>query len=154
MTNLPNPNLANIVLVEDSLGDIEYIKSILKRHNVFFNLHICRDGQELLDFLYKKGKFSNAVRPDFILMDLNLPKLKGKEILKIIHKDNALGLLSISILTSSEFEEDIVQCYKHGAKFYMRKPFDINLFLAIINKIEGLIIQMVENCINIYRVKR
>ncbi|MBL0941986.1 MAG: response regulator [Alphaproteobacteria bacterium] len=153
MSKLPQRNLANIVLVEDSLGDIEYIKSILKKHNILFNLHICRDGQEILDFLYKKGEYATAEQPDLILLDLNLPKIKGKEILEIINKDKTLSPLPISILSGSEFEEDIMQCYKHGAMFYMHKPFDINLFLEIINKIEGLMAQMAGESINIYRVK-
>ncbi|MGV8947633.1 MAG: response regulator [Lutibacter sp.] len=138
MDNLPEHKLANIILVEDNLFDIEYIKSIFKKNNMVFNWNIFRDGQEILDFLNTIPLSSKIDYPDIILLDLNLPKITGIEILKFIQNNKVLKKIPVFILSDSHFKEDILDSYKNGAKFYMHKPFKINQFLESIKKINTI----------------
>lgn len=138
MHNFSEYKLANIFLVEDNIFDIEYIKSVLKINNIIFNLKIFRDGQEILYFLENIDVLAEIDWPNLIILDLNLPKIDGSEILKIIQKNETLKQIPIFILSGSHFEEDTVYSYKNGAKFYMHKPFNINQFLQNIEKVKNI----------------
>lgn len=139
--------LANIVFFEDNIVDIEYTKCILKNNKIIFNMHVCRDGMEALDFLYKRGAFIKAVKPDIIFLDLNLPKLDGKKILKIVKNDQNLNSISIVILSGSSFEKDIEESYQLGAQFYVGKPFKISNFLKIVEVLDNVNLKIVEDYI-------
>ena len=138
MNDLFEYKLANIIFVEDNIFDIEYMNYIFKKHNIVCNLTIFRDGQEILNFLEKIDSLNEINYPDIILLDLNLPKIDGSQILKITKNNEVLKTIPIFILSGSHFEEDIVNSYNDGSKFYMHKPFEIDQFLENVKKIENI----------------
>ncbi len=129
--------VVEILLVEDSPGDIRLTQEALKDSKISNNLHIAMDGEEALAFLKKEGKFSEKPRPDLILLDLNLPKKDGREVLAEIKKDNDLKRIPVVVLTISEAEEDILKSYNLYANCYITKPLDLNQFLKVILSIEN-----------------
>ncbi len=126
-----------ILLVEDNPGDIDLTSEALEDSKIKNNLHIAIDGQEALDFLYKKGKFKDSPTPDIILLDLNLPKVDGREVLENIKAHKNLRRIPVVILTSSKAEEDIIKTYDLHANCYIQKPLDFDNFLEIVRKIES-----------------
>ncbi len=126
-----------ILLVEDNPGDIDLTSEALEDSKINNNLHIAIDGQEALDFLYKKGKFKDSPTPDIILLDLNLPKVDGREVLENIKAHKNLRRIPVVILTSSKAEEDIIRTYDLHANCYIQKPLDFDNFLEIVRKIES-----------------
>jgi len=129
--------LVEILLVEDNPGDIRLTQEGLKETKMLNNLHVAMDGVEALDFLLKRGKHTNATRPDLILLDLNLPKIDGRELLKQIKTDENLKRIPVVILTSSRAEEDIIKTYNLHANCYITKPVDFNQFLHVIRSIDN-----------------
>ncbi len=107
-------------------------------------IHVAEDGEEALDFLYRRGKFRDAVRPDVILLDLNMPRKDGREVLKEIKQDNNLCDIPIVILTSSEADRDIIKSYKLHANCYIIKPVDFEKFLEVVKAIENFWLQIVK----------
>lgn len=126
----------DILLVEDNLADIELTKEALHDGNVANTLHVVRDGEEALKFLKQAGPFSNAKRPDLVLLDLNLPKISGREVLDQIKQDQALKSIPVIVLTTSKDEEDILRSYKLHANSYITKPVDFDQFATVIRSIE------------------
>src|ERR1700733_14863801 len=116
------PQLIEILLVEDNEGDIELTREAFKDSKVRNNIHVVRDGQAALDFIYRKNPYENAVRPDVVLLDINLPKKDGKKVLKNIKNDPVFKQIPVVILTSSEAEKDIVKSYELHANCYIAKP--------------------------------
>ncbi len=129
--------IVEILLIEDSPGDIRLTQEALKESKISNNLHIVMDGEEAMDFLKKKGKFSESPRPDLILLGLNLPKKDGREVLAEIKEDKDLRRIPVVILTISEAEEDILKTYNLYANCYITKPVDLNQFLKVILSIEN-----------------
>ena len=125
-----------ILLVEDNPGDVRLTVEALKEGKVTNNLRVAKDGEEALDCLYQRGNFSKCVRPDIILLDLNLPKKDGREVLKIIKTDDNLKLIPVVVLTTSKAEEDILKSYDYHANCYITKPIDMNEFLRVIRMTE------------------
>lgn len=125
-----------ILLVDDNPGDIRLTQEALKESKVFNNLHIVEDGMEALEFLRKKGRFKNEITPDIILLDLNLPKRNGREVLTEIKNDDLLKKIPVVILTISRAEEDILKSYELHANCYITKPVDMNQFIKIVRSIE------------------
>ena len=125
-----------ILMVEDNPGDVRLTKEALKDNKIKNNLHVCVDGEEALDFLFRRGKFEGAVRPDLILLDLNLPKLDGRDILKAIKNEPELRRIPVVVLTSSEAEEDIARSYDLYANSYITKPVDFDQFFQVVKTIE------------------
>jgi CheY-like chemotaxis protein len=133
-----------ILLVEDNPGDVRLTKEALKDARVINNLHVVDDGVEALDFLNRQGKHLNAVRPDLILMDLNLPKKDGREVLGEIKADPGLRQIPVVILTTSKAEEDILKTYDLHANCYITKPVDLEKFIEVISAIEDFWLSIVK----------
>lgn len=132
-----------ILLVEDDPGD-ELITREALEHNKFQNrLHVAHDGEEGLDFLYKRGQFEGAPRPDLILLDLNLPKYGGRQLLETVKSDADLARIPVVVLTTSSAEEDIVRSYKLHANAYVAKPVDLDQFISAVRQIDEFFLQVV-----------
>jgi chemotaxis family two-component system response regulator Rcp1 len=125
-----------ILLVEDNAVDIRLTQEALKEGKVHNNLHVARDGEEALDFLFRRGAFKDAVRPQLILLDLNLPRVDGREILKLIKEDKDLRRIPVVVLTTSRADEDIVRTYDLNVNCYITKPVDMNQFIEIVKAID------------------
>lgn len=125
-----------ILLVEDNPIDVMVTQEALDRVKVQTNLHVAYDGVEALDFLNRKGKYSEAPRPDIILLDLNLPKKDGREVLAEVKESQTLRRIPIVILTTSKAEEDIFRSYELHANCFITKPVDLDQFVAIVLSIE------------------
>ena len=125
-----------IMLLEDNPGDVRLTMEALKEAKVSNNLNIVIDGEEAMAFLRKEGKFSNAPKPDLILLDLNVPKKDGREVLKEIKADKNFRFIPVVILTSSQVDEDIINAYDQHANCYITKPVDLDQFMKIVASIE------------------
>jgi len=125
-----------ILLVEDNPGDVRLTREALKEGKVLNNLHVVNDGVEAIAFLRREGKYASAVRSDIILLDLNLPKKDGREVLAEIKNDPDLKRIPVVILTVSEAEEDIIKTYNLHANCYITKPVDFDRFLEVVKAIE------------------
>ena len=125
-----------ILLVEDNPGDIRLTQEALKEGKILNNLSIVTDGVEAMAFLRREGRYGNAPRPELILLDLNLPKKDGREVLAEIKTDPNLKLIPVVVLTSSEAEQDILKSYKLHANCYISKPVDWDQFMEVVKSIE------------------
>ena len=126
-----------ILLVEDNPGDVRLTKEALKEGKVYNNLHWAKDGVEAMEFLRRQGKHANAPRPDIILLDLNLPKKDGREVLVEIKRDNELRLIPVVVLTTSKAEEDVLKSYELNANCYVTKPVDLDQFIRVVQSRDG-----------------
>jgi two-component system, chemotaxis family, response regulator Rcp1 len=126
-----------ILLVEDNPADVRLTREALKEGKVRNNLHVARDGVEALEFLRQEGQFGDAVRPDLILLDLNLPKRDGRQVLEEIKSDSSLRQIPVVILTSSQAEQDIAKAYDLHANCYVSKPVDLDQFIKVVRSIES-----------------
>lgn len=133
----------HILLVEDNEGDILLTKEAFAESKIFNSVSVARDGEEALDFLYKRGRFAHVLEPDLILMDINLPKLDGKEVLVEIKKDPLLRSIPVVMLTTSSSEKDIMESYRNYANCYITKPVDLDKFLNIVDHIQEFWISIV-----------
>ena len=125
-----------ILLVEDNPADVRLTTEALKEEKIYNNLHVVTDGVEAIAFLRREGKYAKAVRPDLILLDLNLPKKDGREVLKEIKNDDNLKIIPVVVLTVSKSEEDILKSYNLHANCYITKPVDLNQFMKVIRSIQ------------------
>lgn len=144
MENIGNIRPINILLVEDNPGDVRLIKEGLLEDKVFQEMHVTKDGEEALDFLRREGRYSEAPRPDLILLDLNLPKKDGREVLAEIKNDPELRHIPVVILTTSEAEQDILRIYEHHANCYITKPVDLEQFIKVVKSIEDFWLTIVK----------
>ncbi len=126
----------NILLVEDNAGDIRLVKEGLKEGKLYHNLHVVEDGEKAMEFLRQEAEFSGAPRPDIVLLDLNLPRKDGREVLAEIKNDMKLKNIPIIVLTTSDAEQDITKTYEHHANCYVTKPVDFEQFNRVIAAIE------------------
>jgi two-component system, chemotaxis family, response regulator Rcp1 len=126
-----------ILLVEDNPVDVLMTRHALKEAKVYNNLYVTEDGEEAMDFLYRHGKYTDAPRPDLILLDLNLPKKSGREILTEIKQDPRLLHIPVVVLTTSEEERDVAMCYQLHGNCFITKPVDMEQFTQVIKSIEG-----------------
>ncbi len=133
-----------ILLVEDSPGDVRLIKEALKEGNVRTHLSVTEDGEEALNYLRRKGRYAEAIRPDLILLDLHLPKKDGREVLAEIKADPDLKRIPVVILTTSESEQDILKSYDLHANCYVTKPVHLDKFIAVVKAIENFWLTMVK----------
>jgi CheY-like chemotaxis protein len=136
MKNNNNIKPIEILLVEDNDGDILLTKRALQKSKLSNNLHVVKDGTEALAFLRNKGKYKNAVRPDLILLDLNLPMKNGQEVLSDIKKDDKLKRIPVVVLTTSSRDEDIRKSYDLHANCYITKPLNMDQFISVVNSID------------------
>ena len=125
-----------ILLVEDNPGDVDLAREALENSKVHNTLHVVGDGEAAMAFLRRKGKHAGAPRPDLVLLDLNLPKKNGREVLAEIKADADLKSIPVVILTSSKAEEDILKTYSLHANCYITKPIDLNHFVKVVQAIE------------------
>lgn len=125
-----------VLLVEDNPGDVRLTREALREGKMRINLHVASDGVEALDFLRSRGPHADAVRPDLILLDLNLPKKDGREVLEDIKADPALRFIPVVVLTSSQAEQDIRRAYDLHANCYVTKPVDLDQFFHVVRSIE------------------
>jgi len=128
---------AEILLVEDNPGDVRLAVEALREGQVGNNLRVATDGVEALAYLRREGSFVDAPRPDLILLDLNLPRKDGREVLAELKVDEALRTIPVVILTSSKADEDIARSYDLHANCYLTKPVDLDEYLAVVKAIEG-----------------
>ena len=124
-----------VLLVEDSPGDVRLTKEVFRDTNMDIRLHVASDGLEAMAFLRQKGDHANAPRPDLILLDLNLPKMDGRQVLAQIKEDANLKTIPTVILTTSESEADIVKSYQLQANCYLSKPVQLDAFENIVKSI-------------------
>ncbi len=124
-----------ILLVDDNIGDVVLTKEALKAAEFASHVSVVRDGIEAIEFLRHSGKFANARRPDLILLDINMPRKNGCEVLEEIRCDEDLRLIPIVILTSSEAEEDIRRSYELGANCFVTKPADLDEMVKVVQAI-------------------
>jgi CheY-like chemotaxis protein len=125
-----------ILLVEDNPGDVRLTKEALREGKIYNNLHWVQDGVEALEFLRRQGKHADAPRPDIILLDLNLPRKDGREVLLEIKGDEKLRQIPIVILTTSKAEEDVLRSYHLHANCYITKPVDLGKFIDVVKAID------------------
>jgi CheY-like chemotaxis protein len=133
----------DILLVEDDPGDELITREALEHNKFKSKLHVARDGEEGLDFLYQRGAFGNAPRPDLILLDLNLPKYDGWQLLEQIKSDAELCHIPVVVLTTSAAAEDIVKSYQLHANAYVTKPVDVEAFMSAVRQIDQFFLQVV-----------
>ncbi len=136
MKNSLSARPVEILLVEDNPGDILLTREALKDSKIINCLHVVKNGVEALEFLRKEGSFSEAVRPDLILLDLNLPKKDGREVLGEIKEDEKLKTIPVVVMTTSRAEADVLKSYELHANSYVSKPLDFEEFISVVNNIE------------------
>ncbi len=144
MNTKENLSGINILLVEDNPGDIRLTKEVLKEGKIRNTLSVVTDGEEALLLLKKIGQYADAVTPDIILLDLNLPKKDGREVLAEIKSDPDLMCIPVIVLTTSAAEQDILNMYSHHANCYITKPVDFNQFINVIRSIENFWLTIVK----------
>ena len=133
-----------ILLVEDSPGDVRLTREALKDAKMHINLHVVSDGIEAMALLNREGEYANVPRPDLILLDLNLPRKDGRQVLEEIKANPALMTIPIVILTTSASEEDVLRSYRLHANCYISKPVDLDGFLKVIKSIDNFWLSIVK----------
>lgn len=133
-----------ILLVEDNQPDVELTMEALEENKVRNNLHVVSDGEMAMDFLYKRGQYADVPRPDLILLDLNLPRKDGREVLAEVKADEGLKTIPVVILTTSQAEEDILRSYELRANCYVTKPVKLSEFIKVVQSIDHFWLSIVE----------
>jgi CheY-like chemotaxis protein len=133
-----------ILLVEDSPGDVRLTREALKDAKVHVHLSVASDGTEAMAFLKREGTYVNAPRPELILLDLNLPKKDGREVLKEIKEDPSLKTIPVVVLTTSAADEDVMRSYESHANCYITKPVDLDGFLKVVQSIDSFWLSIVK----------
>jgi two-component system, chemotaxis family, response regulator Rcp1 len=142
-----SPRVSNpieILLVEDNPGDVRLIKEVFKDAKIYNAMQVAYDGEAAMEILRKEGEHVNAPSPDLILLDLNLPKKDGREVLREIKGDGCLKCIPVVILTTSNAEEDLIETYKMNANCYITKPVDLDQFINVVESIENFWLSIVK----------
>jgi chemotaxis family two-component system response regulator Rcp1 len=132
-----------VLLVEDSPGDVRLTREAFKDAKVHINLHVASDGARAMAFLKREGEYASAPRPDLILLDLNLPKKDGREVLAEIKEDPTLKTIPVVVLTTSSSEADVLRSYQLHANCYITKPVGLEGFLTVVKSIDGFWLSVV-----------
>ena len=132
-----------VLLVEDDPGDVLMTKEAFQDYKVKNQLHIVNDGVEAMAFLRKEGEHADAPRPDLVLLDLNLPRMDGREVLEAIKSDPELTSIPVVVLTTSEAEEDVLRSYRLHANAYVTKPVDFERFISVVRQIDDFFVTVV-----------
>lgn len=135
--------LIEILMVEDNPGDVRLTREAMKEGKIKNRLSVVGDGVEALEFLRRQGRFADAPRPDLILLDLNLPRKDGREVLAEIKSDPALRTIPVVVLTTSHADEDVVRAYNLHANCYITKPVDFNQFMKVVQQIDDFWVNLV-----------
>jgi CheY-like chemotaxis protein len=138
------PRPIEVLLVEDSPGDVRLTREALKDAKVHIILHVASDGMEAMAFLKREGVHASAIRPDLILLDLNLPKKDGREVLKEIKESADLGSIPVVVLTTSAASEDVMSSYRLHANCYITKPVSLEGFLKVVQSIDNFWLSVVK----------
>lgn len=144
MSTVPQTQPVEVLLVEDDAGDELMTREAFEDNKIGNTLHVVRDGLEALDFLYRRNDHTDAPRPDLILLDLNLPKYDGRQVLEQIKSDPDLSHIPVVVLTTSAAEEDILRSYRLHANAYVTKPVDLDQFIKAIRQIDDFFVTVVK----------
>jgi CheY-like chemotaxis protein len=139
----PSGQAIEILLVEDNLGDIRLTQEVFKECRVLNNLSVIEDGEEAMAYLRRRGPYAKATRPDLVLLDLNLPKKSGREVLAELKADPLLRRIPVVVLTTSSAESDIVKSYELHANCYLTKPVQLDEFIKVVQSIEDFWLMIV-----------
>jgi CheY-like chemotaxis protein len=137
-------DVVDVLLVEDDDGDVLMTKEAFEYHKIRNRLHVVNDGEQALQFLRREGEYADAPRPGLILLDLNLPRRDGREVLAELKDDPELSLIPVVVLTTSEAEEDIVRSYRLHANAYVSKPVDFDRFIEVVRHIDEFFVTVVK----------
>jgi CheY-like chemotaxis protein len=137
-------HVIDVLLVEDDQGDVLMTREAFAHHKIRNELHVVTDGEQALQFLRRQGEYENAPRPGLILLDLNLPRRDGREVLAEIKADPELRSIPVVVLTTSEAEEDILRSYSLHANAYVSKPVDFDRFVEVIRRIDDFFVTVVK----------
>lgn len=140
----PAPSMIEVLLVEDDPGDVLMTQEAFEEHKVRNRLNVVSDGAEALAYLRQEGEYTGASRPDLILLDLNLPKRDGREVLAEVKNDPELSQIPVVVLTTSQADEDIVRSYRLHANAYVTKPVDFERFIAVVRQIDNFFVSVVK----------
>jgi CheY-like chemotaxis protein len=141
----PTPlDVVDVLLVEDDDGDVLMTREAFEYHKIRNRLHVVHDGEQAMQFLRREGEYADAPRPGLILLDLNLPRLDGREVLAELKDDPELGMIPVVVLTTSEAEEDIVRSYRLHANAYVSKPVDFDRFIEVVRHIDDFFVTVVK----------
>ena len=138
------PTVVDVLLVEDDPGDVLMTREAFEEHKLRNTLHVVDDGVEAVAFLRREGRYADAPRPGLILLDLNLPRKDGREVLAEIKADESLRAIPVVVLTTSEAEEDVLRSYDLHANAYVTKPVDLDQFMAAIRQIDEFFLTVVK----------
>ena len=144
MNDIGNTRPIEVLLVEDDPGDVDLTREILGKKKVLVNLTVAENGVKAMAYLHKQGEYADAVKPDLVLLDLNLPLKDGREVLHEIKSDAALKEIPVVILTTSDADEDIARTYAAGASCYITKPIGLEQFSKVVESIEGFWLSIVK----------
>ena len=144
MTDTHYGRLVEILLVEDNPGDVRLTQEVFKEAKILNHLNLVGDGVEAMAFLRREGGYADVVRPDIVLLDLNLPRMSGRHVLEEIKRDPALRNIPIVVLTTSRAEQDVLDAYEHHANCYITKPVDLEQFVEIVRSISQFWLSIVE----------
>lgn len=139
----PQPMPIEILLVEDSPSDVRLTREALKDAKILNNLSVASDGEEAMEYLHRTGRHADAVRPDLVLLDLNLPRKDGREVLAEMKADEELRSIPVVVLTTSRSEEDVLRAYDLHANCFITKPVGLDQFLRIVESIHGFWLSIV-----------
>jgi CheY-like chemotaxis protein len=132
-----------VLLVEDDPGDVLMTKEAFEDYKLSNQLHVVNDGAEAMEFLRRRGDHADAPRPDLVLLDLNLPRMDGREVLQAIKSDPELSSIPVVVLTTSEAEEDVLRSYSLHANAYVTKPVDFERFIQVVRQIDEFFVTVV-----------
>jgi CheY-like chemotaxis protein len=144
MSHPETVELVDVLLVEDDPGDVLLIQEAFADNKVRNRLHIVSDGVEALAFLRREGEYAEMPTPDLILLDLNLPRKDGREVLAEVKADEQLSLIPVVVLTTSKAEEDVLRSYKLHANAYVTKPVDFDRFIEVVRQIDEFFVTVVK----------
>jgi len=143
-TDMPEREPVEILLAEDNPGDVKLTRKALEKGRLANNLHVVNDGVETMQFLRGEGEYEGRPRPDLVLLDLNMPRKDGREVLEEIKGSDNLKRIPVVVLTSSEAEEDVIRSYELHANAYLTKPVDFSGFIDVVRKLEEFWLQVVK----------
>jgi two-component system response regulator len=143
MTQSLSGRAIEVLLVEDDPGDVLMTKEAFEDYKLHNRLHVVNDGAEAMDFLRRQGEHTDAPRPDLVLLDLNLPRMDGREVLQAIKSDPELASIPVVVLTTSEAEEDVLRSYSLHANAYVTKPVDFERFIQVVRQIDDFFVTVV-----------
>jgi CheY-like chemotaxis protein len=144
MTDPMPLDIIDVLLVEDDQGDVLMTREAFAHHKIRNELHVVTDGEQALRFLRREGEYADAPRPGLVLLDLNLPRRDGREVLAEIKADPDLRTIPVVVLTTSEAEEDILRSYSLHANAYVSKPVDFERFVEVIRRIDDFFVTVVK----------